>query len=420
MSERFSQAAEHEASDHRRSRPRGGRQRLDGGSRPQRARPGAGGPRGEGADNRAAIGFHAEQAIRQRLTEEKPSRTFGFLLQREKGAFYRAVAEALKQAVEAAPTIRGRFRVEFLEDLTPAFVADRIAALAKTVDAIGVVAADHPRVAHAIEQAAARGVPAVALISDLTAPLRAGYVGLDNWKVGRTAAWAVAHMARPEGRVAILVGSHRYLCQDVAEMSFRSYMREHAPGFGVMESVTTFEDPGYAYENTLDLIRRTPDLAALWDAGGGIEGVLQAISDAGVAERLVTIGRDLTEDTRAGLLDGTIRLDSGAPDAADGDCGRGRNGGRNGWGGGRVPAAAAAVRVVDGRECLGVVPERHELTWMSDLGGNVLSGFSRTIIGAGHPVARRTGRELAHWARNQPGNREGGWSRSQTPAAPIQ
>ena len=176
------------------------------------------------------------------------------------------------------------------------------------VDAIGVVAADHPRIAQAIEHAAARGVPTIALISDLTAPLRAGYVGLDNWKVGRTAAWAVANMARAGGGVAILVGSHRYLCQDVAEMSFRSYMREHAPAFGVMESVTTFEDPGYAYENTLDLIRRTPDLGAIWVAGGGIEGVVQAIADAGAAERLVTIGRDLTEDTRAALIDGTIRL----------------------------------------------------------------------------------------------------------------
>jgi LacI family transcriptional regulator len=256
-----------------------------------------------------AIGFHAEQAIRQRLTEEKPARSFGFLLQRETGAFYRAVAEALKQAVEAAPMIRGRFKVEFLEELTPSsFVADRITAMAKTVDAMGVVAADHPRVAQAIEQAAGRGVPVIALISDLTAPLRAGYIGLDNWKVGRTAGWAVAHMARAGGRVGILVGSHRYLCQDVAEMSFRSYMREHAPSFGVMESLTTFEDPGYAYETTLDLIRRTPDLAALWVAGGGIEGVVQAIADAGAAERLVTIGRDLTEDTRAALLDGTIRL----------------------------------------------------------------------------------------------------------------
>lgn len=35
---------------------------------------------------------------------------------------------------------------------------------------------------------------------------------------------------------------------------------------------------------------------------------MQAITDHGVAERLVTIGRDLTEDTRAALIDGTIKL----------------------------------------------------------------------------------------------------------------
>lgn len=263
-----------------------------------------------------AIGFHAEQAIRQRLTEEKPARSFGFILLHERGAFYRAVTGELKRAVEAAPEMRGRIKVEFLEDLAPSFVADRIANLARTVDAMGIVAADHPRVSQAVEQAAERGVPTITLITDLTTPSRAGYVGLDNWKVGRTAGWAVAHMARPEGRVAILVGSHRFLCQDVAEMGFRSYMREHAPHLGMMESVTTFEDPGYAYENTLDLIRRTPDLAALWVAGGGVEGVVQAIADAGAAERLVTIGRELTEDTRAALIDGTLRLVLSHPLAA--------------------------------------------------------------------------------------------------------
>jgi LacI family transcriptional regulator len=255
-----------------------------------------------------AIGFHGAQAIRQRLTAETPERVFGFLLLREKGAFYRGLAQTLTQAVAASPAIRGRAKVVFLEDLAPAAVAEQIAALARMVDAMAVVAADHPHVSQAIAQAAERGVPVITLISDLTAPARAGYIGLDNWKVGRTAAWAAAHLCRAAGPVAILVGSHRYLCQDVSEMSFRSYMREHAPQFGVMESVTTFEDVGYAYENTLDLIKRRPDLAALWVAGGGIEGVVQAIADAGAAERLVTIGRDLTEDTRAALIDGTIKL----------------------------------------------------------------------------------------------------------------
>jgi LacI family transcriptional regulator len=254
------------------------------------------------------IGFHAEQAIRHRLTAERPERVFGFILLKEKRAFYRGVAGALKQAVEAATTVRGRAKLVFLEELTPTSVAEAIATLAKSVDGMAVVAADHPRVSQAVELAAARNVPVITLISDLTAAARAGYVGLDNWKVGRSAAWAVANMCRQPGKVAILIGSHRYLCQDVSEMSFRSYMRELAPQFGVMESVTTFEDPGYAYENTLNLLRRTPNLVGLWVAGGGIEGVVQAIADDGAAERLVTIGRDLTEDTRSALIEGTIKL----------------------------------------------------------------------------------------------------------------
>lgn len=148
----------------------------------------------------------------------------------------------------------------------------------------------------------------ISLISDLTATTRAGYVGLDNWKVGRTAGWAMAHLCHQPGKVGILVGSHRYLCQDTAEMSFRSYLREHAPDFSILELVITFEDAGYAYENTLDLLKRTADLAGLWVAGGGIEGVVQAVTDSGTAGRLVTVGRDLTADTRAALIDGTVTL----------------------------------------------------------------------------------------------------------------
>lgn len=92
-----------------------------------------------------AIGFHAEQAIRQRLTSEKPERVFGFILLREKGSFYGAVAQALAQAVETAATIRGRVKLVFQEDQTPAAVADSITALAKSVDAMAIVAADHPK-----------------------------------------------------------------------------------------------------------------------------------------------------------------------------------------------------------------------------------------------------------------------------------
>ena len=220
------------------------------------------------------------------------------------------LGDALTEATRASPSIRGRPVVEFVNDLTPGYVSERLLKLGKEADAVAVVAADHPYITKAIDRLEQDGVPVVALISDLTAQRRAGYVGLDHWKVGRTAAWAVSNICKHPGKVGIIVGSHRYLCQDVCEMSFRSYFREHAPDFQLLEPLTSLEESRYAYENTLDLVKRTPDLVGLYVAGGGIRGVMQALRDerAGAARQLVTVGHELTDETRSGLTDGVLKL----------------------------------------------------------------------------------------------------------------
>lgn len=255
------------------------------------------------------IGFHATGAIRQRLGGDSPERTLGFVLQQRSMPFYLRLGDALVEAAKASAETRGQPKVVFLEDLTPASVADQLVRVGGVADAVAVVAADHPRVTEAIEHLHGRGVPAFALISDLSAPHRAGYVGLDNWKVGRTAAWAISNLcARTGGHVGIFVGSHRYRCQDAAEMSFRSYFREHAPDFRLLEPRTSLEDARYAYESTLDLLKTDPDLVGLFVAGGGVEGVMRALRDEGAFRRVATIALDLTEETRSGLIDGVVRV----------------------------------------------------------------------------------------------------------------
>jgi len=97
------------------------------------------------------------------------------------------------------------------------------------------------------------------------------------------------------------------MCQDICEIRFRSYFRERAPEFQVLEGITTFEDSAYANQSVLDLLHRTPDLVGLFLAGGGKSGILRALRDEpGKAENLVVVALDLTPKTRAGLLDGFV------------------------------------------------------------------------------------------------------------------
>ena len=129
------------------------------------------------------------------------------------------------RVVSSARRSRGRASRRSLAEAT----AERLLKLGRDVDAIAVVTVDHPRITEAIERLRAIRVPVVAVISDLTAPGRAGYVGLDNWKVGATAGWAMSKLCKRPGKIAVFVGNHRYLCQDMCEIRFRSYFRERAP-----------------------------------------------------------------------------------------------------------------------------------------------------------------------------------------------
>jgi LacI family transcriptional regulator len=255
-----------------------------------------------------ALNYYASGVIRERIREVKPPQTLGFLLQRPDAAFYNGLAESLVRATEACPAIHGKAVVEYLKSQSPELVAEGIAALGAKVDALAIVTADHPLVTEAIEQLHARGVPVFALISDLSAPLRAGFAGIDNRRLGRVAAWFIAELSRLPGKVVMYVGSPRFQCQELSEISFRSYMREYAPDFELLESIVTLESEDYGEERTHDLLQRHPDLCGFYMGGSGIEGVLRALRVHKPTHRIVGVGNEITSVTRSGLLSGHFHV----------------------------------------------------------------------------------------------------------------
>ena len=253
-----------------------------------------------------AVGFYGISAIRDRLKSTRPKVRIGVLLLQRNRAFYKNLSQALEGAAAAVRDHEVRLRIEYLDELSPQNVAAGLSRLAETSDALGVVAAEHPIVSATIEALAEKNIKTFALISQLTARCNVGYVGLDAWKVGRTSGWAFDKICKQPGKIAILVGNHRYRCQETNESGFRSYFREHPRGFELLEARTTFETASIARELTEELLTQHPDLAGLYVSGGGITGAAAALRESGRATQIVTVGYDLTEVTRAALLDGTV------------------------------------------------------------------------------------------------------------------
>ena len=128
---------------------------------------------------------------------------------------------------------------------------------------------------------------------------------IERW-AGRRPGLSPKPGAYPE-RFAIFVGSHRFLGQELREIGLRTYFREHASDFEVLETRVNLETPAIAHEAMLDLLQRYKDLAGLYVAGGGMEGVITALREDAADRRLVTVCNELTPVSRDALADQTIQ-----------------------------------------------------------------------------------------------------------------
>ena len=251
----------------------------------------------------SAIGYHAAGLIRQRLRQDLPEYRLGFLLQRPNQAFYQALTREIGAAVGDARHFRGGATIEFLESQTPGEVAARLRDIGARTRAVGVVAVDHPTITAAVAELKERGAPVFSLLSDLASGVRESYVGLNNRKAGRTAAWMIGRTAAKPGKVAVFVGSHRFHGHEMREIGLRSYFREVAPQFEVLVTLVNLEESSLAHEATLDLVQRHPDLVGLYVAGGGMEGVISALREENTAGRIVGVCHEITADSRSALAD---------------------------------------------------------------------------------------------------------------------
>lgn len=253
------------------------------------------------------IGYHAVGLLKSRVVET-PRRNLAFLLQKRDDAFYQAFGFELLKAAGATTAVQAKCHLDYVDDISPGVVAARLREASKRADAVAIVAVDHPDIHEAVQDIAAQGKRVITLLSDVLASGRHAYLAADTRKAGRTAAWAISRLAAGAGDIGILVGSHRYLSQDMAEMSFRSYMRESAPQFRLLEPIVNLDDGRIAYDAVRGLIEKSTDLVGIYVAGGGQNGMIAALREAKAERHIVGVCNELTAISRAALLDGTIDM----------------------------------------------------------------------------------------------------------------
>ncbi len=251
------------------------------------------------------LNFYASPLLRWRASELVERSALGFVLQKRSKRFYRLFEESLKASASDASAMKREIKIRFVEELSPAAIVNAMEELASEVDAIGVVSLEHPHVNDAVTRLRNQQVPTIALLSGISSPDLAGFIGIDGRKAGRCAAWAIEKCARPRSSVAVMIGSHRYSSHEDREGGLRSYFREHGADFNFPPAITYFDNDEGAYACTLELLKKQPGLGAVYVIGGGAAGTIRALREDGRVGQVTVACHELSPETRDALIDST-------------------------------------------------------------------------------------------------------------------
>ncbi len=221
-------------------------------------------------------------------------------------AFIADLADQVRRQAAAIPGLT--VAIDSLVVFDPAAIASSLAALTGQTDGVALIAVDHPAVREAIRSLVQSGSPVVTLVSDIQSVPRLAYIGIDNGQAGRLAGYVMGRFVgsvRP-AKVAFFAGSMAYRGHQEREMGFRQVLTEDFAQVLLVDRREVHEDRERAFTETLALLDRHPDLAAIYNAGGATAGIARALKERGRDRSIVLVAHEATAGNKALLIDGTL------------------------------------------------------------------------------------------------------------------
>nr|WP_174824925.1 LacI family DNA-binding transcriptional regulator [Ruegeria arenilitoris] len=241
---------------------------------------------------------------------------FLFVLPDTDNEFVEAISNQIAEQSRDQFIERTRITIKRVAPFEPQDIVNILDAVdSLDVDGVAVFGPETPSVRDAVKRLKDKGVPVVALVSDLPSSERDHFVGIDNVSAGRTAGQLMGRFVHREGKVLVLTGSR--LARDHLErrQGFDLVVAEEFPHLEVVASVEGRDDPDLIYKMMPEIFETYPDLVGIYSSAAGNAGLIQFLSENKLSKDLVIIAHELTplsrEALKLGTFDALISQDTG-------------------------------------------------------------------------------------------------------------
>lgn len=166
-------------------------------------------------------------------------------------------------------------------------------------------ARDLPSVAGMVDDLEAAGIPVVTIVTDIPNSARSAYVGIDNAKAGRTAAYLLAQvLGEDSGHVLTSRSQDEFEGEQLRFDNFREQFTRLCPGYKIIEA----SGGAGLSRNTAQMRGKLDEVSrvdAVYSMGGGNRGILDLLGEMNLQPRHF-VAHDLDRDNVALLKAGAI------------------------------------------------------------------------------------------------------------------
>ncbi|MBQ7955158.1 MAG: LacI family DNA-binding transcriptional regulator [Lachnospiraceae bacterium] len=174
------------------------------------------------------------------------------------------------------------------------------------ISGLAIAPYNDPRISDKINRLWEKGIPTVTLNTDIENSSRIAYVGSNYTRSGETAAGLMHLLTYGEVNLGVISGSPKILCHTERIAGFENKIKKEYPNIHITGTVVNNDDDFESYDQTLELLRRYPEINALFFAAGGVYGGCRAVMSLHREKKITILAFDKVPTTKELVQEGII------------------------------------------------------------------------------------------------------------------
>lgn len=240
------------------------------------------------------------------LAAQKKKLKLGVILFSPENPFYLDVFEGVSSKAEELAGYNCTVIVKQIASSVEAQLSAIEELVAEEINGIALAPYNDFRIRDKINLLSEQGIPVVTLNTDIENTRRIAYVGSHYTKSGSTAAGLLRLMTHGEVHVGIITGSSNILCHTERIAGFTESLKPFSDTIHIAEIVEVHDDEFESYEKTTVLLKRHPEINALYFVAGGVYGGCRSVKALGLQNQMRIVAYDMVPTTKELLRQGII------------------------------------------------------------------------------------------------------------------